>query len=677
MSDLFAEAVAHHQAGRMTEATLMYQRVPAGDPRHGDALFLLAGFDIHSGRLDAAVEKLTRATTLDPNNAAYHSNLGEAYRRMRRYPEAASAFVKAMSLKPDLAEVTFNLALLLEQAGEMEGAAACFERAQELKADLPNVAHRLEVARKAARRKVKRSAALRRATAGTFFTLASQDQARGHTDRALALCRRSLELEPGFAPALHMLGVMLSGHTEQLDEAAVAFRKAIEIDPGLFEAYGNLGYTLATAGRMDEGVEAIKHCGVLASAPMGHSTLIFLMPFQAGTDAASILAEAREWDRLHGQPLATAVRPHDNDRSPDRRLRVGYVSPDFHNHCQSFFTLPLFSNHDRERFEIFAYSSVPVPDPVTAAISLHVDQWRTVFGVDDATVAERVRADRIDVLVDLTMHMSHGRPGLFARKPAPVQVCWLAYPGTTGLSAMDYRLTDPHLDPPGSDTGVYSEETVRLPDTFWCFDPHVTEPAVGPLPARASGCVTFGCLNNFLKVNAGVIDVWARVLLAVEGSRLVLMAPLGEARERTLQAFVSRGVARERVELVGRRSRRDYLASYRELDLGLDTFPYNGHTTSLDSLWMGVPVVTLVGDTIVGRAGLCQAMNLGMPELIAATPDEYVRVAVEWSRDLDRLERVRAGLRARIEASPLMDAPRFARNIEAAYRQMWTRWCAK
>ncbi len=654
---------------------MLYHRVAPDDPRYGDALFLLAGFDIHSGRLDAAVDKLKRATTLDPTNAAYQSNLGEAYRRMRRYAEAATAFVKAISLKPDLAEVTFNLALLLEHAGEPEGAAACFERAQELKPDLPNIADRLAGARRAARRQGNRSPAMRLATAGMFFTLASQDNARGLRDRALALCRRALELEPAFPPALNMLGIMLSGHTEQLDESIEAFRKTIKATRELTEAFSNLGYTLATAGLMDEGIETIRQSGVIATSPTAHSTLIFLMPFHTGSDARSILAETREWDRLHAQPLASEIRPHDNDRSPDRRLRVGYVSPDFYNHCQSFFVLPLLAHHDHEKFEIFCYSSVPVPDQVTQTVQLHADHFRAVHAMDDAPLAEAIRADGIDILVDLTMHMTNGRPLVFARKPAPVQVSWLAYPGTTGLSAIDYRISDPYLDPPGSDTSVYSEETVRLPDTFWCIDPIVSEPDPGPLPARASGHITFGCLNNFLKVNADVIDLWARVLLAVEGSRMILMCPLGEARERTLKAFEARGVARERVRLVGRQPRRHYLATYQEIDLGLDTFPYNGHTTSLDSFWMGVPVVTLVGKTIVGRAGLCQAMNLGMPELIANTPDEYVRIATEWSRDLDRLAQVRAGLRARIEASPLMDAPRFARNLEAAYRQMWTRWC--
>jgi protein O-GlcNAc transferase len=294
-----------------------------------------------------------------------------------------------------------------------------------------------------------------------------------------------------------------------------------------------------------------------------------------------------------------------------------------------------------------------------------------------------IRTDRIDILVDLTMHMRQNRLLAFARKPAPVQVAWLAYPGTTGLSTMDYRLTDPHLDPPavspveppGTDESVYAERTIRLPDTFWCYDPLATEPAVNPLPALETGRITFGCLNNFCKVNDNLLSLWAKILRQVENSRLLLLAPMGNCRPRTLEHFRNDGVDPARIEFVEFQSREKYLATYNRIDLGLDTFPYNGHTTSLDSFWMGVPVITLVGNTPAARAGWCQLSNLGLAELAGRTPDEFVRIAVELASDLPRLQQLRSTLRARMEQSPLMDAPKFARNIEAAYRQMWRTWC--
>jgi predicted O-linked N-acetylglucosamine transferase (SPINDLY family) len=270
--------------------------------------------------------------------------------------------------------------------------------------------------------------------------------------------------------------------------------------------------------------------------------------------------------------------------------------------------------------------------------------------------------------------MGHNRLLVFARQPAPVQATFAGYPGTTGLSTIAYRLTDPHLDPPGMHDDCSSEESIRLADSFWCYDPAEQAPAVNALPADERGFVTFGCLNNFCKINRPVLTLWVRVLKAVDRSRLTVLSGEGGHREETLNVLAHEGIAPERVTFLPMQSQADYLRSYHGIDIGLDTVPYNGHTTSLDSLWMGVPVVTLVGSTVVGRAGLSQLTNLGLPELVARTPEEHVSIAVSLAQDWPRLSRLRATLRARMEASPLMDASRFARSIEAAYREMWQRW---
>jgi protein O-GlcNAc transferase len=264
---------------------------------------------------------------------------------------------------------------------------------------------------------------------------------------------------------------------------------------------------------------------------------------------------------------------------------------------------------------------------------------------------------------------------VFARKPAPVQVTFAGYPGTTGLSAIDYRLTDPYLDPPGLHDDWYAESSYRLPHSFWCFDPEAEEPAVAPLPALQNGFVTFGCLNNFCKINEQVLALWARVLGAVDNSRLLLLANPGSPRQRTLDFFARQGIVSDRVEFCSFRPRHEYLAAYRQIDIGLDTFPYNGHTTSLDSLWMGVPVITLIGQTVVGRAGLSQLSNIGLAELAAATPEDFVHTAVDLAGDRPKLGALRSGLRERLRQSPLMDAEGFARGIEEAYRAMWHRRC--
>jgi predicted O-linked N-acetylglucosamine transferase (SPINDLY family) len=334
-------------------------------------------------------------------------------------------------------------------------------------------------------------------------------------------------------------------------------------------------------------------------------------------------------------------------------------------------------HHDRQQFEVLCYANVGQSDALTDRFRVASDGWRNIAGISDEEAAARIRADRIDILVDLTLHLANHRLLVFARRPAPVQVTWAGYPGTTGLETIDYRLTDPYLDPPGTSDEHYSEASICLPHSFWCYDPLTGAPPVNPLPALISGHITFGSLNNYCKVHEGVLELWAKVLGIVPDSRLLLLSKVGVHRQRAIEVFERCGVAGERIEWFTPAARPEYLAAYHRIDVGLDTFPYNGHTTSLDSFWMGVPVITLVGKTVVGRGGLSQAMNLGLPELIARTREEYVQRAAELASDLPRLAELRQSLRARMQASPLMDAARFTRDLEAAYRDMWCRWCAR
>lgn len=407
-----------------------------------------------------------------------------------------------------------------------------------------------------------------------------------------------------------------------------------------------------------------------------HSALLFSMPFSPSVFASDIVAEARAWNARHAHALAVRSLPHKNERSPERRLRVGYVSPDFREHVLTLSTIPLLTNHDRQRFEIFCYSSVEKPDGFTDRIRGLADVFREVTALSDVALSKIIRQDRIDILVDLTMHMSGHRLLVFARRPAPIQLCWQAYPGTTGLETMDYRVSDALIDPLDASTDCYTEETLRL-SSFWCYDPLTDEPEVSPPPALAEGRITFGSLNHFRKVNDGVLRLWARVLAAVPRSRLLLLAPQGKVRDHVRSIFADGGVEPDRIDFVDRCGRLEYLRRYCDIDIGLDVFPYNGHTTSLDALWMGVPIVTLVGETLVGRAGLSQAMRVGLPELIATTPDEYVRIASALASDLERLAELRRTLRDRMKQSVFMDGAGFARDLESAYRNVWRSYCAR
>ena len=490
-------------------------------------------------------------------------------------------------------------------------------------------------------------------SAAALLALARPVAVKGRLQEAATMLERAAALNPRLTVAHANLG-MLHAALGRVSEACASYRRALAIEPDLAETHHNLGNALLRGGRLAEAIASFR--SAVAASPERaayRSDLVFHLHFDPGYDAHAILAEAREWEHAHTSGLAPMPSRPGRERAPERRLRVGYVSPNFRRHCQAFFMSPLLANHDHEQFEIVCYSDLARPDPWTERLLGYADRAVAVHAMSDAALADRIAEDGIDILVDLTMHMADGRLLAFARKPAPIQVSWLAYPGTTGLSAIDYRVSDPHLDPsdPHGDASVYSERTLRLPDSFWCYDPLASE-SVGPLPAKRRGHVAFGSLNNLLKVGEPCVALWARVLRRVAGSTITLLAPAGDARERLLDLFEAHGVERGRVDFVEYQAREAYLATYGRIDIGLDTIPYGGHTTSLDALWMGVPVVTLVGSTVVGRAGLCHARNLELPELVAWSPEEFVNVAAGLAGDLDRLASLRSGLRQRMERSP-------------------------
>jgi len=681
-ASLFEVAVQCHRAGQIARAEHLYRRVLEQTPEHCDAMFLLSVLAVDSGELEQAAALLERAVRVDPNNAFYFSHLGDVYRCLGRRRDAIGVLLMAIARKPDLAEAVLTLARTFEGGGDLDAAAQCYERAQALDSKSSHAAERLaNVRAKRDALAAGRSPASAASSdsgprpAELFTALGETLRLAGRPAAAVPWYRAALELDPQLANALTALGA-IHADASRFDDAIVCFRQALEIDESFHLARGYLATALDETGRLEEAQatyrEVVARC---PGDPAAHSVLLFNMPFWPNVSAHEILAEAKVWNARHARPLAAQAVPFTNDRSPERRLRVGYVSPDFHTHVQSLFTVPVLQHHDHSQLEIFCYSSVEKPTPLTERIRGYADVWREVTGLDDAALAEVIRRDQIDILVDLTMHMVGRRVLTFARRPAPVQICWLAYPGTTGLETMDYRLSDPFLDPADASVDVYSETTLRLPNSFWCYDPLTDEVEVNALPALVERTITFGCLNHFRKINEWVLRLWAKVLTAVPQSRLLLLVPAESARSRVRSIFGECGVELGRIEFVERSGRLDYLRKYREIDICLDTFPYNGHTTSLDALWMGVPTVTLVGDTVVGRAGLCQAMNVGLPELVARTPEEFVRVASGLAEDLEHLAKTRSMLRERMSQSPLMDGARFARDLESAYREAWRRFC--
>jgi len=640
--------LSHQQAGRLAEAEGIYRGVLARHPDHVDALHLLGILEIQRGGPEKAVDLIGRAIRVKPDFAGAHANLGIALVNMGQIAGAIAAFREAVRLKPGLAELHVNLGNVLKRNGQLGEAIASFREAVRFKPDIAEMHNCLAIGLKSS----------------------------GQLAEAAVEFGEVIRLSPDNAAAHANLG-NVQNSLGRFDEAIASFRESVRLKPDLAVAQNNLGSTFREIGRLDEAIAAYRQAiRVKPDYAAAHSNLIYTVHFHPGYDNEMIHEELRCWKEQHADGVERLIESHTNNRDPERCLRIGYVSADFYDHPSALFLLPLFRHHDRQRFELFCYSESERSHEVTGQMRRAVDHWRGTEGLTDAAAAEMVRKDQIDILVDLKLHTSGNRLLVFARKPAPVQVSWLGYPGSTGLRTIDYRITDPYLEPRDFSRNEEWERVVHLPETFWCYDPLEREIAVNAPPCVENGFVTFGCLNSFCKVNEQVLRLWARILKTVDRSRLIILCPEGSNRQSVMELFQSEGIHSDRIELAARRPRRQYLQLYHRIDVGLDTFPYNGHTTSLDSFWMGVPVVTLAGKTLVGRGGLSQLSNLGLTELIAQTPQQYVEIADHLAKDLNRLVEIRGTLRSRMESSPLMDAPRFARNMEAAYREMWRNWCA-
>ena len=453
-------------------------------------------------------------------------------------------------------------------------------------------------------------------------------------------------------------------------------RKAVALDPCCTEFRLGLALDLLREGWGDEGIVLLRQ--VVAEDPLNadaRSKLLFYLHLVPGVTRQELFDEHRQWGRIHALPAKARPSP-ERDRSPDRRLRVGYVSADFRRHSVAYTFESLLEAHDPAEAEVYGYGHVAVPDEVTARVAGKFDHYRGIHGLADEAVADLIERDQIDILVGIASHTEGHRLGVLALKPSPIQVD-LGSLGGTGLPQIDYRITDQWLDPPEVQP-YYLEELVYVRDGAVCYRPPDFAPPVGPLPARLRGVVTFGSFNNGLKINPSVVTLWSEILRRVPDSRLLLKCAGGgdaEWTDRLREAFSRLRIDPRRIEICGRRSPAEHLRLYGQMDIALDPHPFNGCVSTLEALWMGVPVVTLAGDVFVSRMGATVLSCLGMEALVASHPDGYVAAAVTLAGNLETLERLRRSLRARMAGSPLCDGRRYARQIEAAYRRMWRRWC--
>ncbi len=477
---------------------------------------------------------------------------------------------------------------------------------------------------------------------------------------------RAIALQPANADYLSNCGEVCR-RAGWIDDAIDHCRAALAADPRHAGAYYNLALALHAVGEVAQAHAALTSAlAIRPAARVPRSALLFLLCHHPDIDGATLLAEHRRWNELHAHALAPKLPPRTVEANPGRKLRVGYVSADFRRHSLAYFIEPLFANHDRNCFEVFCYSNTRHADGITDELRNHVSQWRDITSLSDEAAARLIEQDGIDILVDLAGHTADNRLLIFARKPAPVQLSYLGYPNTTGLATMDYRISDGYMDPPGVSEALYTEKLLRMPHSLWCYRPPAPTPDVNPLPALQRGVTTFGSLHSFTKLSRQVIDLWARILARQPGAELLMAgAPSGETGTRLRERFAAHGIDAARVHLIGKLNFDDYLRLYHRIDIGLDAFPYAGGTTTCESLWMGVPVITLAGTYAVARAGVSLLTSAGLAELIADSPERYVEIATDLARDPHRLAGLRGSLRERMQRSPLMDEAGFTRAFEA------------
>ncbi len=678
------------RTNRGPEAESIFRQVLAAHPDTPGALYGYGLLLQSAGHNPEALNLFRRAVQLQGNDAEIRNAQGTAASAVGQLDEAINAFRRAIELRPGLAAPHENLASLLSYVGRGEEAVAAGQRAIALNPKSFNALCAVAQSLLGMNRLEESIGYAQRAAASdprpfrAFELIGHALMGLGRADEAIDAYRRGVSPEPGFAVAYSNFGNALQQRA-RTQEAMPALEMAIRLDPNLPDARNNYGNALKDLARLDEACEQYRIAvRIRPETALFGSNLVYAMWFRQQCDPAEILAESRAWAAFHAEPLTAAAPPLPNDRNPDRKMRVGLVSPDFRFHPVGRLIQPLVQHYDRSRMEVVLFSGVVRADPLTQDMYANATAVVDTRGMGDEQLAAAVRAAGVDVLVDLQLHMSGTRLKAFALRPAPVEVTYLGYCATSGMTGMDYVLTDRTLDPwdgPDPDGGapspVHSERLLHLDSCYWCYGEPPNLPEPNPLPALANGAVTFGSLNSFTKLNEGVFDLWAELLHAVPNSRLFLVVPGGPARWADAAAtFARRGIPPDRLRMTDIVAAHDYFLLYQNVDVALDPFPYNGGTTTMDALYMGVPLVTIEGRWATARAGMTLLRTAGLSQWIAHTPAEYVRLAAGLAGDLPALAEWRRTLRGHLRASPLMDGPRFAADVERAFRRAWRHWCA-
>ena len=707
--------VEHHQAGRLSEAEQIYRRVLKAEPSNPDALYLL-GVVAHQGGIhESAVQLIEEAIRLSPSNPHFHNDLGEAYRALRRPEEALTSYDKALAIKPDYADALDNRGLALQELKRYPEALASYDKALAIEPDFAEALNNRGNALQELKRYHEALASYDKALAiKPDFAKAANNRGvaleeLGRYEEALASYDWTLAIKPDYAEALDNRGNALQ-ELNRYQEALASYDKALAIKPDFPNAllnrgntfrymgrirdaeasfrqvlaikpdeaaHNNLGSVLQNSGRLPEAIQSYRRAMALKpDFSEAHSNLIFAMDLSAAYSMEEQQEERRRWYEQHGRKLSPEIRAHQNVPDPDRRLRVGYVSADFRTHSAYYACSPVILSHDRTAFEIYCYSGVKREDGATARLKQAVQNWRSTLGASDDALAEQIRADRIDILVDLSGHTAGNRLLVFARKPAPVQITAWGHVTGTGLKTMDYLLADPVVLQK-QHRHLFAEEVIDLPCAL-CYQAPEYAPPVQPLPANSGRPFTFGCINRVEKISDSCIELWSKILAAAPGAELVIKhTSLQDAmvQEILRYRFSTFGMEPERVRMLGASPHAEHLKIYHEIDVGLDTFPNNGGMSTAEALWMGVPIVAMPGEGPGSRSSAAILTAVGLESWVAHDAAEYVRIAGKAAADTASLAALRQRIRPMMVASAFADPGRYTAAVERAYRTAWRKWC--
>ncbi len=679
---LVEEGLAHHQRGRRDLAQSCYLKALAMEPDDADALHYLGVLHHQEGRSSAAADLIAKAVAIKRNDAIAYNNLGVVLESLGRCEEAVSACDQAVAIQPDYAEALNNRGNALLNLARLSEALKTYDRALAVRPGYAEAHNNRGIALHKLRRFAEAMASFDRALqaranyAEAFNNRGSALLALNDAAHALESFDRALAVSPLYAEALFNRGNALL-ELNRYQGAIASYDSALAVRPDYGKALNNRGNALKDQGRLDEAVTSYRKA--LAAKPdyaEVHSNLLFAQQYMDRYSNADLLNSALQFGESIEPGESSNVFL--NDRSPNRRLRIGYLSGDFRSHPVGFFSARALEAHNRAVVEVYCYTDNSKIDHLTERFQRAAHHWRSVVGLSDADAASLIVRDRIDILVDLSGHTAHNRLPMFALRPAPVQASWLGYPGTTGLRAIDYLIMDEYAVRPGEEI-YYTEVTARLPFGRFCYSPpdYAPPPVDPPLLRRSS--VTFGSFNNIGKIGPKVIQLWAAVLQATPNARLLLKwRSLDDdgTRRRLSDAFAAAGVSPHQLEFRRSSHHADLMAQYGEVDIALDPFPFSGCLTTCEAFWMGVPVVTLPGDRAASRHVLGAFYDLGLNDCVASSASDYLKRATALAHDPARLISLRHSLRARMAASPLCDGKRFAAALEWGFGEMWRRWCS-